>query len=118
MGLDLYGRFEASFSRLDLETRTMALRLALMPRRRFNAPEAARTLGVDGAVAELLLMRLADASLLEPVGPDGVSPDQRTYRFPGLVREYATERGADRVLADLRPVEAAVQDRLREVSRR
>nr|QXL90844.1 AfsR/SARP family transcriptional regulator [Streptomyces sp.] len=117
VGLDLYGRFEASFSRLDEETRTMALRLALMPRHRFNSPEAARTLGVDGAVAELLLMRLADASLLEAVGPDGASPHQRTYWFPDLVREYATERGSERGLAELPPVDPARKERFREESR-
>lgn len=118
VGLDLYGRFEASFSRLDEETRTMALRLALMPRRRFDVARAARTLGVDSAVAELLLMRLSDASLLEAAGPDGASPDQLTYWFPELVREYATERGSDRALASLPRVGSGCEDRYREESRR
>ncbi|MEV0318205.1 BTAD domain-containing putative transcriptional regulator [Streptomyces sp. NPDC050658] len=118
VGLDLYGRFEASFSRLDEETRTMALRLALMPRRRFDVGQAARTLGVGSAVAELLLMRLADASLLDAAGPDGAAADQRTYWFPELVREYATERGSERALRALPPVDSGAEGRFREESRR
>ncbi|WP_186319258.1 BTAD domain-containing putative transcriptional regulator [Streptomyces sp. SAJ15] len=99
VGLDLYDRLEACFDRLDGDTQTAFLRLALAPRRMLTAAQGARTLGLDPAAADMVLMRLADASLVE-LADDGADT-QRHYRFRGLVREYALERiGAPEVSAD------------------
>ncbi|MDT3399572.1 BTAD domain-containing putative transcriptional regulator [Streptomyces sp. B1866] len=116
LGLDLYGRLEACLRRLDEDTQAAFLRLALLPRSLFTAAQAARSLGTDLTTADMALMRLTDASLVEAVevadvtGAGGGAPGitgvaegrtggQRHYRFGELVREFARERMADAAVA-------------------
>ncbi|MFI1329120.1 BTAD domain-containing putative transcriptional regulator [Streptomyces sp. NPDC020845] len=92
LGLDLYDRLDSCFRKLDENTQEAFLRLALIPQRLFTAGQGARALGTDTTTADVVLMRLVDASLVE------VSEERaaggRHYRFREPVREYALEKVA------------------------
>ncbi|NUP45442.1 MAG: AfsR/SARP family transcriptional regulator [Streptomyces sp.] len=92
LGLDLYDRLDSCFRKLDEDAQECFLRLALIRHRLFTAGQGARALGTDTTTADVVLMRLVDASLLE------VSEERaaggRHYRFREPVRTYALEKVA------------------------
>ncbi|MEU7243975.1 AfsR/SARP family transcriptional regulator [Streptomyces sparsogenes] len=92
LGLDLYDRLDGCFRKLDPDAQEAFLRMALMPRRLFTAGQGARALGTDTTTADVVLMRLVDASLMEVAGEPAAG--RRHYRLRELVHEYALERMA------------------------
>lgn len=92
LGLDLYDRLDSCFRKLDEDAQEAFLRLALIPLRLFSAGQGARALGMDTTTADVVLMRLVDASLVEVA--EERAAGGRHYRFREPVRAYALEKVA------------------------
>ncbi|WP_367325996.1 BTAD domain-containing putative transcriptional regulator [Streptomyces sp. HUAS ZL42] len=90
LGLDLNERFDAVVATLDRWERVAFRRLAVALEGTFTAERAAAVLSFDSLTGGLLMVRLADAHLIEQVGE--TESGERQYRCHALLRAYARER--------------------------
>ncbi|MCC3650613.1 AfsR/SARP family transcriptional regulator [Streptomyces sp. S07_1.15] len=90
LGLDLDDRIDAVLDTLERAERAAFRRLAAALSVPFTAGDGAAALSVDEVTGRLLMVRLADAHLVEEAG-ETLTGD-RLYHFHVLVRAYAGER--------------------------
>ncbi|MEU0584017.1 BTAD domain-containing putative transcriptional regulator [Streptomyces sp. NPDC006132] len=93
--LDVRARLETGYRALPERERRAFHLLGLLDLPDFAAWVAGPLLAADPPSAQHLVERLAEARLLEPLGPDGAG--QTRYRFHELVRLYARERAEQEV---------------------
>jgi len=89
IGGDLRARFDSSYRRLNERDRAAFRLLAVLRGDEFTAAEAAEVFGDNVDSAEMTLLRLADANLVQVAGEDSVGG--RRYRLHELIRPYTLD---------------------------
>jgi DNA-binding SARP family transcriptional activator len=89
VGMDLRARLEASYRKLSERDRSAFRLLAVLRGSTFTADDAAGVFRMDVAAAEITLLRLVDAQLVQVDGGDPAG--RRRYGLHELVRPYTLE---------------------------